>query len=105
MKTQLPASEVMQIASANGDGLQYAHDQGVVHRDIKPENVMLDSDGRVKLADFGLAKLMNTYAGNATTTRTAQVLGTPHYLAPEQIETPDSVDHRADVYSLGSADL
>ena len=100
-ESQLPSSEVLKIASAICDGLQYAHDLGIVHRDIKPENVLLDSDGQVKLVDFGLAKLLNSQAGDAATSRTGQVLGTPHYLAPEQIETPASVDHRADVYSLG----
>ena len=100
-ESQLPSSEVLKIASSICDGLQYAHDRGIVHRDIKPENVLLDGDGHVKLVDFGLAKLLNLRIGDPTTSRTGQVLGTPHYLAPEQIETPTSVDHRADVYSLG----
>lgn len=98
--SHLSSSEVLKIASAICDGLQYAHDQGVVHRDIKPENVLLDSEGRVKLVDFGLAKLSANESDPAATL-TAQILGTPHYLAPEQIETPAAVDHRADVYSLG----
>ncbi len=83
------------------DALQYAHDQGVVHRDIKPENIMLTRDGRVKIADFGLAKLLRRTPGDATLTGTEQVMGTFHYLAPEQIRTPKDVDHRADIYSLG----
>jgi serine/threonine protein kinase len=83
------------------DALQYAHEHGVVHRDIKPENVLLDATGRVKVADFGLAKLMERDADGAALTRADQVMGTPHYMAPEQVEHPADVDHRADIYSLG----
>ena len=77
-----------------------------MHRDIKPENILLDKKGRVKIADFGLAKLMNRgdkLAGRAefTLTGSQQVMGTPHYMAPEQMERPQGVDHRADIYSLG----
>ncbi len=88
---------VMQICTA----LEYAHRQGVVHRDIKPENVLLARDGRVKIADFGLAKVLDRAAGGRTLTRASQAMGTPHYMAPEQIEHPQQVDHRADIYSLG----
>ncbi|MDZ4401795.1 serine/threonine-protein kinase [Prosthecobacter sp.] len=83
------------------DALQYAHDEGVVHRDIKPENVLVDKKGRVKIADFGLAKLLGQDANDHTLTRTGMYLGTPRYMAPEQVDRPDSVDHRADIYSLG----
>ena len=82
------------------EALQYAHDQGVVHRDIKPENILLDPAGAPKIVDFGLALL----TGSSTDTRLtehARVLGTPHYMAPEQIEHPSQVDHRADIYALG----
>jgi predicted Ser/Thr protein kinase len=81
--------------------LQYAHEHGVVHRDIKPENVLVDARGRVKVVDFGLAKLLDRRPGEATLTQTQQSLGTWHYMAPEQYERPQSVDHRADIYSLG----
>ena len=88
------------------EALQYAHDEGVVHRDIKPENLLVDKKGRVKIADFGLVKLMRsgeTPAGRAgfALTGSQQVMGTPHYMAPEQMERPQGVDHRADIYSLG----
>jgi tRNA A-37 threonylcarbamoyl transferase component Bud32 len=83
------------------DALQFAHDQGIVHRDIKPENILIDLQGNVKIADFGLAKLLERTSEYRTLTRTGQVVGTPHYMAPEQLERPLEVDHRADVYSLG----
>ena len=82
--------------------LQYAHDEGVIHRDIKPSNILIDKKGRVKIADFGLAKLVGEGGENsAGAGQTTGVMGTPHYIAPEQIETPSAVDHRADLYSLG----
>jgi serine/threonine protein kinase len=83
------------------DALQYAHEEGVVHRDIKPENILVDQRGRVKIADFGLAKLLGGKDGGYTLTRSQQAMGTPHYMAPEQWEKPLDVDHRADIYSLG----
>ncbi|HWI57733.1 MAG TPA: serine/threonine-protein kinase, partial [Bacillota bacterium] len=92
------------------DALQYAHDHGIVHRDIKPENILLDRQGRVKVADFGLAKLADTgpnaptgsgSSGLAAGLTEAKILGTPHYMAPEQRDRPAEVDHRADIYALG----
>jgi serine/threonine protein kinase len=88
---------VAQLCSA----LQYAHEMGVVHRDVKPENILLDRRGQVKVADFGLAKLVGQTRAAARLTGTRQAMGTPHYMAPEQWERPLEVDHRADVYSLG----
>ncbi|HUE71126.1 MAG TPA: serine/threonine-protein kinase [Pirellulaceae bacterium] len=93
--------EALAIVPQICDALQYAHDQGIVHRDIKPENVLIDRTGRVKIADFGLAKLLGTSPADFTLTHTQQVMGTPRYMAPEQIERPSEVDHRADIYSLG----
>ena len=98
------AKEALAIVPAICGALQYAHEQGVLHRDIKPENILLDTHGTVKLADFGIAKLLrepgDTQA-ELTLTQTGSRLGTPHYMAPEQVENPGSVDHRADIYSLG----
>jgi serine/threonine protein kinase len=83
------------------EALQYAHDEGIVHRDIKPENILLDKRGRLKIADFGLAKLLGEAPADLRLTGTRQVMGTPNYMAPEQLEKPRAVDHRADIYSLG----
>lgn len=95
-KPEQAMSIVMQIC----DALQYAHDQGVVHRDIKPENILLDSVGRLKIADFGLAKL-GSEKDEQHLTGTMQVLGTVQYMAPEQMTQSKAVDHRADIYSMG----
>ncbi|HYG23881.1 MAG TPA: protein kinase [Verrucomicrobiae bacterium] len=81
--------------------LQFAHDEGIVHRDIKPENVLLDRKGRVKIADFGLAKILGQEPADFRLTGAKDIMGTPHYMAPEQVENPQDVDHRADIYSLG----
>jgi type II secretory pathway pseudopilin PulG/predicted Ser/Thr protein kinase len=83
------------------DALQFAHNEGILHRDIKPENILLDAKGRVKIADFGIAKLIGQPHSDAKLTASGGTLGTPHYMAPEQIEKPAAVDHRADIYSLG----
>lgn len=83
------------------DALQYAHEQGVWHRDIKPENILLDRDGKVKIADFGIARIVGDPQRDFTLTRTGNALGSVSYMAPEQHEKPHEVDHRADIYSLG----
>jgi predicted Ser/Thr protein kinase len=98
---KLSPREALAIVPQVCDALQYAHDQGVVHRDIKPENILMDGSGRVRIADFGLAKIVQRTPVDMTITRAGQVMGTLHYMAPEQYRTPDSVDHRADIYSLG----
>ena len=131
-------AQALAIVPAICEALQFAHDEGVLHRDIKPENILLDAKGRVKIADFGIAKLMgegratflspsgtddrkaNGAGANSTLpdqgqpdagatgmspfhplTAVSSTLGTPQYMAPEQIEHPSEVDHRADIYSLG----
>jgi hypothetical protein len=98
---KLSPQEALAIVPQICDALQYAHNAGVVHRDIKPENILLDKNGPVKIADFGLAKLMGRDPKDLALTGTGQVMGTPHYMAPEQLEHPQEVDHRADIYSLG----
>jgi tetratricopeptide (TPR) repeat protein/predicted Ser/Thr protein kinase len=98
---KLSPREAMQIIPQICEALQYAHDEGIVHRDIKPENVLLDKKGRVKIADFGLAKILGREPQDFRLTGAGQVMGTPNYMAPEQIEHPQAVDHRADIYSLG----
>lgn len=82
------------------DALGYAHKQGIVHRDIKPSNVLIDSDGRVKVADFGLAKITNS-AQNSGLTQTGMAMGTPDYVAPETLTLGIDVDGRADIYAVG----
>ena len=109
---KLAPREALEIIPQICAALQFAHDEGIVHRDIKPANILLDKKGRVKIADFGIAKIMGgtpLIASDAEKLATKpgegltqdQVLGTPDYMAPEQVEHPQTVDHRADIYSLG----
>jgi len=93
--------QALKIIPAICDALQFAHTQGVLHRDIKPENILLDASGKVKIADFGIAKILDEKSGDMLLTQSGAKLGTAPYMAPEQIEQPSSVDHRADIYSLG----
>jgi serine/threonine protein kinase len=95
------SSQALAIVPRICEALQYAHNEGVLHRDIKPDNILLDTRGRVKIADFGIAKLMAEAVAENPLTGSGASLGTPHYMAPEQIEKPNAVDHRADIYSLG----
>ena len=94
-------SQALALVPRICEALQYAHDEGVWHRDIKPENILLDARGRVKIADFGIAKLVAEAPSAVNLTATGAALGTPQYMAPKQIEHPAEADHRADIYSLG----
>ncbi|MDB6023915.1 MAG: hypothetical protein JWM68_138 [Verrucomicrobiales bacterium] len=108
---RMSSKEALAIVPSICEALQYAHDRRIVHRDIKPENILLDKQGTVKIADFGIAKLMGAKDGVAGVTASGtessgsltgeHVMGTPKYMSPEQSEKPDEVDHRADIYSLG----
>jgi biopolymer transport protein ExbD/predicted Ser/Thr protein kinase len=105
--------EALAIVPQICDALQFAHDRGIIHRDIKPENILINKEGRVKIADFGVAKIVARGAAEtagvggvggvaeAGQTESGRVLGTPQYMAPEQISRPLEVDHRADIYALG----
>jgi len=124
---KLTPEEALAIVPPLCDALQYAHERGIVHRDIKPENLLLDKDGRIKIADFGIAKMLGAPASgpaersadfqigtvekdspHAPNWRSApqgatahSTAGTPGYMAPEQSSAPQKVDARADIYSLG----
>ncbi len=122
--SRISPHEALAIVPQICDALQFAHDHGIVHRDIKPENILMDRRGRVKVADFGLAKIVGTDAAafgvppsggssaanpdrqkaelpTSELTEAGKVMGTPSYMAPEQTENPSQVDHRADIYALG----
>jgi serine/threonine-protein kinase len=91
---RLPPAKALEIARQIADGLAEAHARGVLHRDLKPDNVMLDGEGRVRLTDFGLAGLAESFSGEEVRS------GTPAYMAPEQLAGRE-VSARSDVYSLG----
>jgi len=95
----LAAERVVPILSSVCEALAFAHGEGILHRDIKPSNVMIDRKGRVKVADFGLAK--EVHHGSMVLTRTNQALGTRDYVAPEMMLPDTKVDERADVYAVG----
>jgi len=88
-------SEVVEIIRPLLDGLGYVHEEGVIHRDLKPSNIMINSDGRIKLCDFGIA-----HTESSELTQLGDVLGSPHYMSPEQF-IGMSIDERSDIYSVG----
>lgn len=98
---KLAPEQALTIVPQICDALQFAHEEGIVHRDIKPENILIDKRGRVRIADFGLARLLGQTESEPTLTGAHQVMGTLRYMAPEQMEGSHDVDHRADIYSLG----
>lgn len=92
-------AEALRLAIATAEVLAEAHAHGVLHRDVKPDNVMVQDDGRVRVLDFGIARAI---ADDAPLTRTGELVGTPEYMAPEQLlEGPEAVDARTDVHALG----
>ncbi|HKI21565.1 MAG TPA: protein kinase, partial [Isosphaeraceae bacterium] len=103
-KGPLPIAHACSFIHQAALGLQHAHERGMVHRDIKPANLILAPEGKkavVKVLDFGLAKVTSEGQADSGLTREGQMLGTPDYIAPEQIRDAQSADIRADIYSLG----
>ncbi|RLA50604.1 MAG: hypothetical protein DRQ98_12645, partial [Gammaproteobacteria bacterium] len=99
----LPWKKVTSIGAAVADGLAAAHGRGIIHRDLKPENLFITADGRVKILDFGLAAVheeADADAKTATITEAGTVMGTPGYMAPEQVKGKQA-DARSDIFSLG----
>jgi serine/threonine-protein kinase len=99
---KLPVAQALELIEQAARGLEYAHARGIVHRDIKPANIMCDVHGVVKIADLGLARLVNTQEGFANTalTQAGSIVGTVDYMAPEQAVDSTAIDHRVDIYSL-----
>ena len=95
-RKRLTLDDIIALFVQLGDALDYAHRNGIIHRDIKPANILVDREGRPRIVDFGIARI-----SSSSLTQTNQVLGTPYYMAPEQI-AGKAVDHRADLYALGS---
>ncbi len=93
----LRGAEVMKVLDSIGEGLQYAHQRGIIHRDIKPSNILLGNDDQIYLSDFGLAKMI----AKSSTLTGDMIVGTPHYMSPEQATGEENLDERADIYSLG----
>lgn len=89
--------DVLELVTAVGSGLQYAHNQRILHRDIKPSNVLVAKEGSIYLTDFGLARMVE---GNSSLTGDT-IVGTPHYISPEQALNAEKLDERTDIYSFG----
>jgi serine/threonine-protein kinase len=93
----LPEADILRIAADIARGLGFAHQQGLIHRDLKPDNILLRSDGRAVIADFGIARAVS---GHIASTEVDMIIGTPQYLSPEQAQGR-AIDQRADFYALG----
>src|SRR6185295_902512 len=105
----LPVDKLLKLAIPLADAIAAAHDRGITHRDLKPQNVMVGADGRVKVLDFGLAKLEEvagpsdasmTTMKHDSLTGEGRIVGTVAYMSPEQAEGK-AIDHRSDIFSLG----
>jgi serine/threonine protein kinase len=97
---RLEEADAIRIITQVAQGLHYAHKQGMIHRDVKPDNILLKANGQAKLTDFGLVK---NAAEDLQLTGPSSVLGTPHFMAPEQYTNPKGVDARCDVYALAAS--
>jgi len=97
LRGALPIDDALKIMEQVLSAVGYAHRQGVIHRDLKPSNVMVMASGEAKVTDFGIAKVL----GSTKLTRTGTAMGSAHYMSPEQIRRPETVDARSDIYSLG----
>ncbi len=99
----MPPKEAAELVATVAEAVEYAHRQGVIHRDIKPSNILIDSKGRPRVTDFGLAKRVDS---GSDLTATGQVLGTPSYMAPEQAAGQiNAVGPAADVYALARCSM
>ena len=99
-KERFEVKEVVHIMGELCEALHFAHEAGIVHRDIKPANVMIDSQGRVKLTDFGVARVVDTDRTVSDRTQAGAIVGTPAYMSPEQIQG-NAIDRRTDIFSAG----
>ena len=97
----LPIEQAISYVSQIAYALALAHNHGVIHRDIKPDNILFTEDGIPKLADLGVAKFLSDAQSSSTITMKGHILGTPAYMAPEQMMDSHHIDARADIYSLG----
>lgn len=96
----LPVKEFLKVFAQCCEGLQHAHDAGILHRDLKPSNIMFTDDFKVRIVDFGIAKIIDLADQAAGLTKTGEIFGSPKYMSPEQA-SGKRVDHRSDIYSLG----
>src|SRR5437899_1339206 len=99
-QTALPPPQVFAVMHGVLQALDYAHRHAIVHRDMKPENVLISDEGMVKVADFGIARLLDDTGVGGTATKTGTTVGTPQYMSPEQVAS-SKVDGRSDLYSAG----